>query len=63
MFPDDLAAAIRLARDPEMGALWVDEPGRVRLGIQPFGGVKQSGIGRAGVRDALSQITFIGIRP
>lgn len=63
MFPDDLAAAMRLARDPEMGALRIDEPGRVRLGIQPCGGVKEGGIGRAGLRDALSQITFIGIRP
>jgi len=34
--------------------------------IYPFGGVKQSGIGREGVRYALeelSQIKFIGIRP
>ena len=65
-FTNDLAAAMRLAEDLEVGALWINEPSRFRLDMYPFGGVKESGIGREGVRYALeelSQIKFVGIRP
>jgi acyl-CoA reductase-like NAD-dependent aldehyde dehydrogenase len=44
----------------------VNEASRFRLDMYPFGGMKQSGVGREGVRYAIeefSQIKFIGIRP
>lgn len=66
VFTNDLTAAMRFAEDLEVGALWINEPSRFRLDIYPFGGVKESGVGREGVRYALeelSQIKFIGIRP
>ena len=65
-FTNDLSAAMRLAEDLEVGSLWINEPSRFRLDIYPFGGVKESGVGREGVRYALeelSQIKFIGLRP
>jgi acyl-CoA reductase-like NAD-dependent aldehyde dehydrogenase len=66
VFTRDIARALRFADDFEVGSLWVNEASRFRLDTYPFGGVKQSGFGREGVRYAmeeLSQLKFIGIRP
>jgi acyl-CoA reductase-like NAD-dependent aldehyde dehydrogenase len=66
VFTRDLRAAFRFADEFEVGALWINEASRFRLDVYPFGGVKQSGIGREGVRYAIeefSQTKFIGIRP
>lgn len=66
IFTSNLATMLRFADEMEVGSLWVNEASRFRLDMHPFGGVKQSGVGREGVRYAmeeLSQIKFIGIRP
>lgn len=66
VFTRSLANALRFADDFEVGSLWINEASRFRLDMYPFGGVKQSGIGREGVQYAmeeLSQIKFVGIRP
>jgi acyl-CoA reductase-like NAD-dependent aldehyde dehydrogenase len=66
VFTKSLAEAMRVADDLDVGSLWINEASRFRLDMYPFGGVKQSGIGREGVQYAmeeLSQIKFIGIRP
>lgn len=66
VFTSNLDHAFRFADDFDVGSLWVNEASRYRLDMYPFGGVKQSGVGREGVRYAieeLSQIKFIGIRP
>jgi acyl-CoA reductase-like NAD-dependent aldehyde dehydrogenase len=65
VFTGSLAHAMRFADDFEVGSLWINEASRFRLDMYPFGGVKQSGIGREGVQYAmeeLSQLKFIGIR-
>jgi acyl-CoA reductase-like NAD-dependent aldehyde dehydrogenase len=65
VFTRDLRTALRFAEDFEVGSLWINEASRFRLDMYPFGGVKQSGVGREGLRYAieeLSQIKFIGIR-
>ncbi len=64
VFTRNLRSAFRFAEDFEVGALWVNEASRFRLDIYPFGGMKQSGVGREGVRYAIeefSQLKFIGI--
>lgn len=64
VFTRDLGAMMRFADDFDVGALWVNEATRFRLDGYPFGGVKQSGVGREGVRYAieeLSQLKFIGL--
>jgi acyl-CoA reductase-like NAD-dependent aldehyde dehydrogenase len=64
VFTRDLGAVLRFADDFEVGSLWVNEATRFRLDNYPFGGVKQSGVGREGVRHAieeLSQLKFIGL--
>lgn len=66
VFTRDLNAAFEFAEDFDVGALWINEASRFRLDLYPFGGVKNSGVGREGVRYAIeefSQIKFIGIRP
>jgi acyl-CoA reductase-like NAD-dependent aldehyde dehydrogenase len=66
VFTSSLDMAFRFADDFDVGSLWINEASRFRLDMYPFGGVKQSGVGREGVRYAieeLSQMKFIGIRP
>jgi acyl-CoA reductase-like NAD-dependent aldehyde dehydrogenase len=66
VFTRDLGAALRFADEFDVGAMWVNEASRFRLDTYPFGGVKQSGYGREGVRYAIEELTqlkFIGIRP
>lgn len=66
VFTRDIARALRFADEFDVGSLWVNEASRFRLDTYPFGGVKQSGFGREGVKYAmeeLSQLKFIGIRP
>ncbi|MEH2482297.1 acyl-CoA reductase-like NAD-dependent aldehyde dehydrogenase [Nitrobacteraceae bacterium AZCC 2146] len=65
VFTNSLEHAMYFAEEMEVGSLWINEASRFRLDMYPFGGVKQSGIGREGVHYAmeeLSQIKFIGIR-
>jgi acyl-CoA reductase-like NAD-dependent aldehyde dehydrogenase len=65
VFTRNLNSAFRFADDFDVGSVWVNEASRFRLDLYPFGGVKQSGVGREGVRYAIaefSQVKFIGIR-
>ena len=65
VFTRSLAHALRFSEEFEVGALWVNEASRFRLDMYPFGGMKQSGVGREGVRYAieeLSQVKFTGIK-
>lgn len=65
VFTRSLAAAFRCADDFDVGSLWINEASRFRLDMYPFGGVKQSGFGREGIRysiEELSQLKFVGIR-
>ncbi len=64
VFTRSLKHAFRFSEEFEVGALWVNEASRFRLDMYPFGGMKQSGIGREGVKYAieeLSQVKFTGI--
>jgi acyl-CoA reductase-like NAD-dependent aldehyde dehydrogenase len=64
VFTRDLGSVLRFADEFDVGALWVNEATRFRLDNYPFGGVKNSGVGREGVRHAieeLSQLKFIGL--
>jgi acyl-CoA reductase-like NAD-dependent aldehyde dehydrogenase len=66
VFTRDIGLAFRFIEDFDVGALWINEASRFRLDLYPFGGVKQSGVGREGIRyaiDELSQIKFVGMRP
>lgn len=65
VFTSNLGTALRFAREFDVGSLWINEASRFRLDMYPFGGVKNSGIGREGLRYAIeefSQLKFVGIR-
>lgn len=64
VFTRDLRQAFRFAEEFDVGSLWVNEASRFRLDMYPFGGMKQSGVGREGVRYAIEELTqlkFTGI--
>lgn len=58
IYTHDYAAAHRLARRIEAGYIWVNIPGGHALG-SPYGGIKQSGIGREECLDELLSYTQV----
>ncbi len=64
VFTRDLKAAFRFSEEFDVGSLWINEASRFRLDMYPFGGMKQSGVGREGVKYAIEELTqlkFTGI--
>jgi acyl-CoA reductase-like NAD-dependent aldehyde dehydrogenase len=64
-FTSSLDTALRIADDFDCGSVWINEASRFRLDMYPFGGVKDSGFGREGIRYAMeeySQLKFVGLR-
>lgn len=65
VFTTSLKSAFRFSEEFDVGSLWVNEASRFRLDMYPFGGMKQSGIGREGVKYAIEEMTqlkFTGIK-
>ncbi|GEN52795.1 aldehyde dehydrogenase family protein [Halobacillus faecis] len=65
IFTRDINRAFRVADQLEMGGVWINEMSTYRQDNHPYGGVKQSGIGREGVQYAVEDMTelkFYGIR-
>ncbi|MFC7063625.1 aldehyde dehydrogenase family protein [Halobacillus seohaensis] len=64
VFTKDINRALRVADQLEMGGVWINEISTYRQDNHPYGGVKQSGIGREGVKYAtedMTELKFIGI--
>ncbi|QKY70791.1 aldehyde dehydrogenase family protein [Lentibacillus sp. CBA3610] len=65
VFTKNLDRALRVADQLEMGGVWINEISTYRQDNHPYGGVKQSGIGREGVKYAVEDMTepkFIGFK-
>ncbi|MFB4164949.1 aldehyde dehydrogenase family protein [Alteribacillus sp. JSM 102045] len=65
VFTKDIDRAMRVADRLETGGVWINEISTYRQDNHPYGGVKQSGIGREGVKYAIEDMTemkFIGIK-
>lgn len=65
VFTKDIDRAIRVADQLEMGGVWINEISTYRQDNHPYGGVKQSGIGKEGVKYAIEDMTdmkFIGMK-
>jgi acyl-CoA reductase-like NAD-dependent aldehyde dehydrogenase len=56
IFTRDLASAIRFARDAEAGSVLVNITPSFRADHMPYGGVKDSGQGREGVKYAIAEL-------
>ncbi|MBC7780960.1 MAG: aldehyde dehydrogenase family protein [Proteobacteria bacterium] len=64
-FTASLDNALKVADEFDCGSIWINEASRFRLDMYPFGGVKDSGFGREGIRYAMeeySQLKFVGLR-
>lgn len=64
IFTKDISRAFRVAGQLEMGGVWINEISTYRQDNHPYGGVKQSGIGREGVKyaiDDMTELKFIGV--
>jgi acyl-CoA reductase-like NAD-dependent aldehyde dehydrogenase len=58
VFTQNLATIERLYRELEVGGLVVNDVPTTRYDHQPYGGVKDSGHGREGVRYAMEEMTY-----
>ncbi|MDQ0159466.1 aldehyde dehydrogenase family protein [Alkalibacillus salilacus] len=64
VFTKDINRALRVADQLEMGGVWINEMSTFRRDNHPYGGVKQSGMGKEGVKYAVEDMTelkFIGV--
>jgi succinyl-CoA reductase len=57
IFTGDLKKALQMSRDIKAGAVIINDSTRLRWDALPFGGVKNSGFGREGVRDTMLEMT------
>ncbi|QHE53907.1 aldehyde dehydrogenase family protein [Pontibacillus sp. HMF3514] len=65
VFTKDMDRAFRVADLLEMGGVWINEISTYRQDNHPYGGVKQSGMGKEGVKYAIEDMTemkFIGVK-
>ncbi|RNB83117.1 aldehyde dehydrogenase family protein [Brevibacillus nitrificans] len=65
VFTKDISRALRVAEALETGGVWINDASIRRYDHIPYGGVKQSGIGKEGVAYAIEEMTeikFIGIK-
>lgn len=61
MFTRDVNIAFRAAREFEAGTVIINDSTDYRLDAMPFGGVKNSGIGREGIRFAIEEMTELKV--
>lgn len=59
VYTNDLKRAFRLARKIRAGGVHLNDPTNLRWDALPFGGVKESGIGREGLRYAMEEMTDV----
>ena len=59
IFTNDLKGALRFAEEVECGGIMVNEIPTFRVDQMPYGGVKESGIGREGPKFAIEEMTEI----
>jgi aldehyde dehydrogenase (NAD+) len=58
VFTHDLQSAFRAHRDLEVGGVVIGDVPSFRADQMPYGGVKESGVGREGVRAAMEDLTY-----
>ncbi len=59
VFTRDLARGFRLAKEIRAGGVHLNDPTTLRWDALPFGGVKESGLGREGLRWAMQEMTEV----
>jgi succinyl-CoA reductase len=59
VYTRDLARGFRLAKEIRAGGVHLNDPTNLRWDALPFGGVKESGLGREGLRYAMQEMTEV----
>lgn len=59
VYTNDLRRAFALARRIRAGGVHINDPTTLRWDALPFGGIKESGLGREGVRSAMLEMTEV----
>ena len=59
IFTNDIGEAFKAIRELQVGAVIVNDSSAYRADHMPYGGVKESGLGREGVRYAMEEMTEI----
>ncbi|MBM3315024.1 aldehyde dehydrogenase family protein, partial [candidate division WOR-3 bacterium] len=59
VFTRDLGRALRAAEELAVGNVYVNDSATFRADHQPYGGVRDSGIGREGPRFAIEEMTDV----
>ncbi|MCI4330340.1 MAG: aldehyde dehydrogenase family protein [Thermoplasmata archaeon] len=59
VFTNHLSRAFRIARRIRAGGVHINDPTNLRWDALPFGGVKESGLGREGLRYAMQEMTEV----
>lgn len=59
VFTRDIARGFRLAKQIRAGGVHLNDPTTLRWDALPFGGVKESGLGREGLRSAMQEMTEV----
>jgi succinyl-CoA reductase len=59
VYTNDLKRAFSIARRIRAGGVHINDPTTLRWDALPFGGVKESGLGREGVRYAMEEMTEV----
>lgn len=59
VYTNDLRRAFRLARRIRAGGVHINDPTTLRWDALPFGGIKESGLGREGVRSAMLEMSEV----
>lgn len=65
VFTTDINRALKIADRLDMGGVWINEVSVKRYDHIPYGGVKQSGMGKEGIHYSIQEMTdikFIGIK-
>jgi len=57
LFTQDITRAMLAARRLHVGIVHINEPSSSRVDLMPFGGVKDSGLGREGPKYAMQEMT------
>jgi len=59
VYTNDLRRAFRFAKRIRAGGVHINDPTTLRWDALPFGGIKESGLGREGVRYAMEEMTEV----
>ena len=59
VFTNDLAEATRAIKHLSVGGVVINDASTFRLDLMPYGGLRESGLGREGIRHALADLTHL----